>query len=91
MANLLVRVKNIRQLFALPQFQRWNRSSTFGAEPFFVLGDLNTPSHEDWTEATSKLHNGLTVPWPTTKLLKEEGQFEDAFRIVHPRVAEHPG
>ncbi|WP_246003134.1 endonuclease/exonuclease/phosphatase family protein [Nocardia tenerifensis] len=55
-------------------------------------GDLNEPSLLDWTSATAKMfdHNGVVVPWETTRRLHEAG-FTDAYRAIYPDPATHPG
>jgi endonuclease/exonuclease/phosphatase family metal-dependent hydrolase len=51
----------------------------------FVVGDFNSPSHEDWTQATVGLRPQLRFPlaWPVTKLMSRKG-FTDSWRTVHP-------
>ncbi len=55
-------------------------------------GDLNQPSHLDWTEKTANLrgHNGLTVPWSISTFLLSHG-FLDAYRQVYPDPEANPG
>lgn len=57
-----------------------------------VAGDFNEPSHRDWDDSTKHLfgHNGVTVPWPTTTTLENNG-FIDAYRKQFPNPATHPG
>ncbi|MFJ3406002.1 endonuclease/exonuclease/phosphatase family protein [Promicromonospora sp. NPDC090134] len=57
-----------------------------------VGGDFNEPSVQDWTEATADLqdHNGLVIPWQSTKTLLDGG-LVDAFREVHPDPVANPG
>ncbi len=55
-------------------------------------GDFNEPSHLDW-QADSKDkwdHNGLIINWDCSTLLYNDG-FKDAYRIIYPNVATHPG
>ncbi len=58
--------------------------------PLIVGGDMNTLSHLDWTERTQAQHNGLIVPWQTTKVLEELG-LVDSYRQLHPDPQTHPG
>ncbi len=57
-----------------------------------IGGDFNEPSHLDWIDATSYIHNhnGLTVSWTVTKLCDEAG-FIDAYRHINPNPVTHPG
>ncbi|MGM9738338.1 MAG: endonuclease/exonuclease/phosphatase family protein [Candidatus Cryptobacteroides sp.] len=60
---------------------------------FVVLGgDLNEPSHLDWTRETKDLygHRGMIVPWTVTTLLDNAG-FVDTYRTVYPDPVTHPG
>lgn len=54
-------------------------------------GDLNQPSHLDWTEATKDRyeHNGCVVAWPISTTCYAGGML-DAFRAVHPDPVTHP-
>lgn len=62
-----------------------------GALVFFG-GDLNEPSHLDWTDATRNTadHNNVAIEWPATKALHDAG-FRDAYRSIHPDPVTHPG
>ncbi|WP_109700608.1 endonuclease/exonuclease/phosphatase family protein [Chitinophaga deserti] len=60
------------------------------AVPMIFGGDLNTPSHLDWGEATRKQHNDLVVPWYSTKVLEDMGLL-DTYRKLHPDPVTHPG
>lgn len=55
-------------------------------------GDLNQPSHLDWTEATKDRyeHNGCVVAWPISTTCYAGGML-DAFREVYPDPVTHPG
>ena len=58
----------------------------------FLVGDLNEPSHLDWTAdaAAAGLHFGLEVPWPTSLAIEAAG-FVDAYRAVRPDPVADPG
>ncbi len=58
-------------------------SSRATGRPVIFTGDFNTPSHLDWTVATSARNFGLTVRWPVTALAEDAG-LRDAFRAIHP-------
>ncbi len=52
--------------------------------PMFLTGDLNEPSHQDWTDAAAQAgHCQIKVEYPTTKSFSDFG-FTDAFRSFHP-------
>lgn len=63
-------------------------------EGYAVLlgGDFNEPSCLDWIGATAGMfdHNGLTVEWPATKLLLDNG-FVDLWRAIYPDPVRNPG
>ena len=58
--------------------------------PMIFGGDMNTPSHLDWGEETKELHNGLVVPWYSTKVLEDIGLI-DTYRELNPNLITHPG
>jgi hypothetical protein len=58
--------------------------------PMIFGGDMNTPSHKDWGEQTKHLHNGLVVPWYSTKVLEDLGLI-DSFRKINPDPISSPG
>lgn len=60
--------------------------------PVFLTGDFNTPSHEDYTEATVGTREGIDrpIPWPTTEALVEAGLY-DTYRAVYPDPVAVPG
>jgi exonuclease III len=60
--------------------------------PVVVLGDFNSPSHLDWTEAMVGKRSQITaaMAWPASKVLADAG-FTDAYRVVHPDPAAKPG
>lgn len=62
-----------------------------GGWPLLFTGDLNQPSHLDWTEATSDQHGGVgAVAWPVSEALVGAG-LTDAYRATHPDPAADPG
>jgi len=59
--------------------------------PVFITGDLNEPSHQDWTEEAVQAGLApLRVAFPTTLAITEAG-WRDAYRIAHPDPVRHPG
>lgn len=54
-------------------------------------GDLNQPSHLDWTEAMKDKyeHNGCVVAWPISTVCLADGM-QDAYRTVYPDPVTHP-
>ncbi len=53
--------------------------------PSFVIGDMNSPSHVDYTTATVGQRPQILWPvaWPVTRLLERRG-FVDSWHAVHP-------
>lgn len=60
--------------------------------PTFIVGDTNSPSHQDWTTSTVGLRPQMRFPvaWPVTRLLERRG-FVDAWRTVFPDPVADPG
>jgi endonuclease/exonuclease/phosphatase family metal-dependent hydrolase len=69
--------------------------------PTFFVGDLNTPSHLDWTqEAVDELGwqpptldppgERYVVEWPVTVAMEDAG-FTDTYRAMHPDPVVDPG
>lgn len=55
-----------------------------GGTPAIVLGDFNTPSHEDWTEAAAAAGRvKFPLAWPVSEALAAAG-FVDSYRALHP-------
>jgi endonuclease/exonuclease/phosphatase family metal-dependent hydrolase len=56
-----------------------------GGIPSFVMGDMNSPSHVDYTAATVGQRPQILWPvaWPVTRLLERRG-FIDSWHAVHP-------
>ena len=72
----------------LPQIQRILEAmepalDAADTTPVFLVGDFNTPSHLDWTEAAKHLHCDYVVQWPVTMATSAAG-LKDAYREVHP-------
>lgn len=59
--------------------------------PTILLGDFNTPSHQDWTEAAVDAGQvKYAVEWPVTRALADAG-FVDSYRAMHPDPVAVPG
>lgn len=59
--------------------------------PVLLTGDLNEPSHLDWTAATAEQHGGIgPVAWPVSEAVTAAG-LRDAYREVHPDPRTDPG
>lgn len=58
--------------------------------PMIFGGDMNSLSHLDWGEQTKDIHNGLVVPWYSTKVLEDIGLI-DSYRVLNPNPIQHPG
>lgn len=60
--------------------------------PVFLVGDFNSPSHLDWTDAMVKARPAVKFPveWPVSKLIADSG-FVDSYREAHPDPVQNPG
>jgi endonuclease/exonuclease/phosphatase family metal-dependent hydrolase len=59
--------------------------------PLLLTGDLNEPSHLDWTAETAHEHGGVgPVDWPVSEALTSAG-LHDSYRDAHPDPVTHPG
>ncbi|SFB26566.1 endonuclease/exonuclease/phosphatase family protein [Algoriphagus aquimarinus] len=72
----------------LPYLEKF--TSETDSIPMIFGGDMNTPSHKDWGQQTKHLHNGLVVPWYSTKVLEDLGLI-DSFRKINPDPISSPG
>lgn len=72
------RLQSIEELLADESFQKSMKNSD--REPLIVAGDLNTPSHLDWIDATRELHCNRSVDWPVTRMLVDRGRLIDSYR-----------
>jgi endonuclease/exonuclease/phosphatase family metal-dependent hydrolase len=80
-----VRLSSVREL--LPSA----RALLDDGWPVLFTGDLNEPSHLDWTAATAASHGGAgPVPWPVSRALADAG-LEDSYRVAHPDPVADPG
>lgn len=78
------RVKEVTSLLQGTTSQRAESNT------FMLVGDFNSPSHLDWTTATTSKHCGVTFQWPITKLVSDAG-LTDSFRAIYPDPAAVPG
>jgi endonuclease/exonuclease/phosphatase family metal-dependent hydrolase len=59
--------------------------------PLLLTGDLNEPSHLDWTAQTASQHGGVgAVDWPVSEALASVG-LHDSYRVAHPDPVTDPG
>lgn len=59
--------------------------------PLLLTGDLNEPSHLDWTARTASQHGGIgAVDWPVSEALASAG-LHDSYRTAHPDPVTDPG
>jgi endonuclease/exonuclease/phosphatase family metal-dependent hydrolase len=60
--------------------------------PTFLVGDFNSPSHLDWTDAAvgSRPHVRYALRWPVSVALERAG-FRDTYREAHPDPVLRPG
>lgn len=77
---------------AIKQFIQEAEKDKLQGRLVLLGGDLNEPSHLDWTEETKDLfdHNGLVVPWDVSLLLQNAG-YIDTYRELYPNPVTHPG
>uniref|UniRef100_A0A915IU04 Endonuclease/exonuclease/phosphatase domain-containing protein n=1 Tax=Romanomermis culicivorax TaxID=13658 RepID=A0A915IU04_ROMCU len=59
-------------------------------EPIIVMGDFNSPSHQDWTRQNKRANCGWAFRWPVTSYLTRLG-FKDSFREIYPSPEMKPG
>jgi endonuclease/exonuclease/phosphatase family metal-dependent hydrolase len=80
------------QLAALQPYIEPLKKAAESGTPAIILGDFNTPSWLDWTEATIGRQDYIknAMPWPATKALADAG-FTDAYRAVHQDPKAKPG
>ena len=66
------------------------KARSAGADVVFILGDLNEPSHRDWTEeaAAAGIHP-MAMEWPTVRALEGMG-FVDSYRELYPDSVTYP-
>ncbi len=60
--------------------------------PVFLVGDFNSPSQLDWTQAVADHRKEVPYPfaWPAGALAAAAG-FRDSYREAHPDPVERPG
>jgi hypothetical protein len=60
--------------------------------PAFLMGDFNSPSHLDWTEAVAAVRDVVRYPfvWPVSAALAKAG-LRDSYREIHPDPVAVPG
>ncbi len=59
--------------------------------PVLLTGDLNEPSHLDWTDATASQHDGIgAVAWPVSEAILAAG-LQDVYRTANPDPVGDPG
>lgn len=74
-----------------PHWNSWKKLQSANI-PFFITGDLNTPSHLDWTDATVGLRYQILYPvqWPVSKKMESMG-IRDTYREIFPDPVSKPG
>ena len=60
--------------------------------PVFLMGDFNSPSHLDWTQAVADVRPDVpyAFDWPVSHAYADAG-FRDSYREVHPDPVAVPG
>uniref|UniRef100_A0A915I9P6 Endonuclease/exonuclease/phosphatase domain-containing protein n=1 Tax=Romanomermis culicivorax TaxID=13658 RepID=A0A915I9P6_ROMCU len=87
------RVENVQAIMSDPNFvYDLEQSKSKDGAPLLVLGDMNTPSHLDYTDAARNLHCGWAYQWPVTLALLGAGaNLTDAYRYLYPDPVAQPG
>ncbi len=68
------------------------RALAEGGLPVFLAGDMNAPSHLDWTRAAvgTRPHVRSVVDWPVSRAIEAAG-LRDTWRERHPDPIREPG
>ncbi len=74
-----------------PLLRRWRAALESGL-PMVLTGDLNSPSHRDWTTAAVGVRPHVldAVGWPVTEAIEGVG-FVDTYRAAYPDPVDRPG
>ncbi|WP_263053859.1 HAD-IA family hydrolase [Streptomyces avicenniae] len=81
------RVRQMRGLLAAME----GHLAAADVTPVILTGDLNAPSHLDWTAAAAPARGGRgPVAWPVSRAAEAAG-LRDAYRTVHPDPVAAPG
>jgi endonuclease/exonuclease/phosphatase family metal-dependent hydrolase len=89
--ELLTLEQEVRLAPLMERLRGW-RTVVDDGIPVFVVGDFNTPSHLDWTEAVAAVRPEVAYPfaWPVSVALEAAG-FRDAYRERWPDPVAKPG
>ncbi len=90
-----VEIFNTEQLVRIPAVEPFAKPLSDAATrgvPAFLVGDMNSPSHLDWTPDAvgTRPHVRFAMEWPVTTTIEALG-FLDSFREVHPDPVTDPG
>lgn len=81
------RTPQMAELLETMSAQLQNAKST----PVLLTGDMNAPSHLDWTEGLREEHCGVAdFGWPTS-VLPEQAGLIDTYRVAHPDPVQQEG
>ena len=87
-------VMAIERRLRLPEVKPYARVLSDLADegvPVFMTGDMNSPSHLDWTqEAVDARDLPYPLEWPASKALADAG-IRDSYREAHPDPVATPG
>lgn len=87
-------VLEVERRLRLPEVEPYAEALSALADegvPTFLLGDMNSPSHLDWTpEAVEARDLPYPIEWPASKALADAG-LRDSYREVHSDPAAEPG
>ncbi|WP_430810212.1 MULTISPECIES: LamG-like jellyroll fold domain-containing protein [unclassified Carboxylicivirga] len=67
-----------------------HRIKEANSTPIIMGGNFSSGSHLDWTSANARHNYGLSIAYPVSKMMEEQG-FSDAFRLLHPDETTHFG
>ena len=82
--------KRLRQSSAILKYLKENGMTSLQT-PLLVGGDWNSPSHLDWTKASSEAFpHRRAFACPVSKGMEANG-FLDIYRVIHPDPVNHPG
>lgn len=90
--SILSQSRKSKRLEAINVFIEDSRQEILQGNIVIMGGDLNEPSHLDWTTETKDLwdHNGAIVEWEVSKKLSDNG-FIDTYRYFNSDVVNYPG
>ncbi|MEA2362227.1 MAG: hypothetical protein QOD71_1372 [Thermoleophilaceae bacterium] len=91
-AKAVLKLERETRLPAIKPYLRPLSALARSGVPVFLVGDMNSPSHLDWTPAVAAVRPQVAYPlaWPVSSTLAAAG-FRDSYRDVHPDPVARPG